>query len=228
MSKITSASPEDDDFDPSQLAAAEREVLLLKLLQSLAPDAKARIVGTADLKSNRPYYNERVAMELLELVDGMIKDKREVLFPYITFFENNGWTDNTLYLYVQQGLDWLKDNYDPDKDCRYSEFRDSISITKRKNDTGVRLLWKDFVKSKNKKGGLFAGAVRLGDEVDTSKWKEELMSWMGNPFGPPVFKKEGLGLSEADIELVRNLLKDAEGRYYVVQLDTSTIKLGRE
>lgn len=221
MSNNTSSS---GDFDPEKLAAAERELLLMKLLKTMTPDAKARIIGPTDL-NNRAYYKEDIAMEMLSTVDEMIQDKRERLFPYELFQEQHGWQPNTLYLYVQQSIDWLKDNYDPHKDGRYREFRDSISITKRKDDTGVRLVWKEFVKNKNQKGGLFSGVVKLGEE--SKQWLPLFKAWFGNPYGPPVFKLENLELTNDEVEMVRTMLNESEGQFYVTQLDNHNIKLGR-
>jgi hypothetical protein len=217
--------PPSGDFDLAKLAAAERELLLIQLLKTMTPDARARIVGPADLE-NRPYYKETVAMEILDTVNGMMQDKRERLFPYDLFQEMNGWQPNTLYLYVQQAIDWLKDNYDPDKDGRYKEFRDSISITKRKDDAGVRLIWKEFVKNKQKKGGLFSGVVKIGEE--SKQWLDTFKTWFGNPYGAPILKMENLELTNDEVEMVRTMLDEADNQFFVTQLDNHNIKIGRK
>lgn len=215
----------------------QNEVLtaLLSTVQS-SPELRAKLVGVAELgNNNRAYYNEKTATDILPVVDAMLEEQKngvfdDRLFPYETFEENNGWTKSTLFSYVQHGIDWLKDHYNPHKDGRYRTFRDSVSITRRKDDLGVRIIWKDFIKTKSKPGGLFAGVIKVTNDgnVNNNAWKADLMRWMSDPDSAPVFKREGLALTPEDRAWVNTTLKEAPTEYFIVANDGSNLKLGRK
>lgn len=220
------------DNAPKELTAEEKLKLYETALQAMAiPELRSKIVGVVDSKNNRSYYNEKVANELKFIVDEMIEDRiqhnsfthRE--FPYQDFQENNGWSENTLFSYVAHGIAWLADHH---PDSKYKQFKEETKITRRKGDTGVRILWKDHVIAGGRPGGMFSFVRKVVEEKAVGDWKELLLAWMQDPNGGKVFKAEQLSLKQEDKDFIIQMLEGNEGTFEIVKLDSGEIKIGRK
>lgn len=182
------------------------------------PEVKHKIVLTRD---TRAYFKKEYADQLAPIIDEMMEDKIEREFPYQDFYENNGWAKETLYLYVQQALDFLAACCDP----KYKQFKDSVKLTKRKDDTGVRILW-----AKDRKNGIFSAVKKVKDQEKLQEWREPLFNWLGDPdCKEKAITFNELSLRGEEITFIRNLIENEEnnGRFIILKLEQNEFKIGR-
>jgi hypothetical protein len=211
-----------------QCPSCKEKTLLAVALEAIQnPNVRSKLVGLSELKNNRPYYNEKAAQDLIPLVNDMMKDKIELEFPVEVFKENNDWSRNTLFMFVQQTLDWIGNHYDPDKDGRYSEFRKSVKITNRANEVSIWIRWHDHVKFGQRTGGMLADVKKHTLDAPNVAWREELMNWMQNPDGPKAIKMDKLNLTDEDKAWIRQTLMESEGTFELLRLESHELKIGR-
>lgn len=83
-------------------------------------------------RSCAPYYKERYALEMKDVLDGMMADRKDRVYRYDEFLAKFGVSKESLYLRVNQSLRYLLENMDDD-DHTYGRFQEMITITRERN-----------------------------------------------------------------------------------------------
>lgn len=133
-------------------------------------------------RSNAPYYKERYAAELKEVVDAMIKDRRDRFYPYEMAKKTLGIEKGTLFLRIYQAHRYLLDYMDtPDK--LYAKFFETVTIQRRRGTGVVIAFAPGFAEGNGKLEPLPA------DSKNTT-WRDKMEDWVENsqPGDEPFFQ----------------------------------------
>ena len=140
---------------------------------------------------------------------------------------------NTLYLIVTQGYNYLIDYMDTD-DRRYAKFRKDIMICKDKDALGVSLRWKYgkgvkelTARRVGKDRAVILKSVTISNEEQLApqEWRHRLMEFLQSEIDGEILYQEGLSLTEADMHLLGELV-DAPGVHILI-LEPTRFKLFR-
>ena len=144
---------------------------------------KMRSKGSA----RRSTYSPTNAHKIKPIIDKLLDGKSDILVTA----EETGYTVNTLYVKLTDGLKFLVDNsteYGP----IYAELRTQVAF--RKTDTGVLIYFKDTLRNQIK-------AKELQYEFADSKvWKAELLAWLQDAKEMDTFKRENIIVKHEDIK----------------------------
>lgn len=114
-------------------------------------------------RSNYSYYHEVFALEVKQVLDDMIADKKDRIWRLSSYPDLKV---SSLYMRIYQGIRYLIENMDPDG--IYAKYRlEYMTLTKEKD--GVRLSWlRDRLEGRGFKPDI------VSDREITHEWKEHV------------------------------------------------------
>jgi len=137
--------------------------------------------------ARRSTYSPTNAHKIKPIVDRLLDGNTDVLVTA----KETGYTVNTLYVKLADGLKFLVDNsteYGP----IYVELRTQIAL--RKTDTGVLIYFKDTLRNQIK-----AKEMKY-DFADSKVWKAELLAWLQDAKEMATFRRENVIVKHEDIK----------------------------
>lgn len=169
--------------------------------------ATSRPEGTSK-KSSYPYYKEFYARKIQPRIDDMIKGKGSLIFRYAEFCGSGGFSESTLYLFVNQASRYLVERMDKE-DLRYFQWKNTSKTTRSKERGGVCI---DFLPG-----------FRCNDDVNftpelvqaiadgTPRWRIDLNEWLENDKATAPFCREGLTLSLEEMNGLKVEMRSVRG-----------------
>ena len=133
-------------------------------------------------KHHRSSYTKDTAAMVQPIMDKLLGDGSDVFVPAA----NTGYSANTLYGKLNDGLLWLMHNTaETDKNEAYRMLRTQVSM--RKMDDGVLIYFKDAVRDIKRTPNK---PVLEGVTADGVKWRHDLLSWLQRAQEGEMFKAD--------------------------------------
>ena len=132
-------------------------------------------------KHHRSSYTKETAAMVQPIMDKMLGDGSDVFVPA----SNTGYSPNTLYGKLNDGLLWLMHNDATDKNEAYRMLRTQVSM--RKMDAGVLIYFKEAIRDIKRTPNKPA---LEGVTADGVKWRHDLLSWLQRAQEGEMFKAD--------------------------------------
>lgn len=132
---------------------------------------------------NTSFESERWALQLKPDIDEMMADKTRQLVLLYHRDDYPAWKLETIRLYLTNALRFIINNWDtPELD--YAQFRENIEIQKRKDNTGIQIVWKDnasLYKLKPRRLTMKELAEEKDNIARPTSWRDKLNEFMDDP-----------------------------------------------
>ena len=152
----------------------------------------------------RSSYSASSTAKVKPVLDRLLDGRNDILVTA----EETGYTVNTLYVKLVDGLKFLVDNSE-EYGSVYAELRSQISM--RKTDTGVLIYFKDTVRNLIKEKEL------KYDYADSSVWRGELLTWLQTAQDMETWKRDNLVLKEEDLRWLEEQQKTIDFEFDTAQ-----------
>jgi len=184
-----------------------------KIAEALLPSSKPESWGR---RSNAPYFKEKYAKEVQSVLDKLMEDKQPVVYSYRYFGTKFGYSPNTLYLRIYQGIRFLLRYMDPEK--KYFKLMQHISLSREKGK-GVFLRWigEDTMVIRTED-------VEFQPKDEVPHWKVELQRFLEDDTIKE-FVRERLYLSPEDVQQTKITVAQLEN--VAASITSYSIKLVR-
>lgn len=196
-----------------------------KRLHEIFPDevTAARVVNAVtrktpehySRKSNLPYYNEYMARLTMKEIDVQIKDKCPLVW-YFNSYPN--YTPQTLYVRINQSINFILDNLDPD-----GKYRQWKSVTKVTRPPGVGVMIEYLPGFDANTEQVFSAVKTLSTEA-TQVWRRNMENWIEGEDNKP-FVKEGLVLTNEEVRELKQGLSLVVG--IACSINNTSVKIIR-
>ena len=167
----------------------------------VAPEVVAKVVETVvpgkrpagwSRKSNATYYNEHCALQLKQVLDAMSVDRQDRIYRYD---EWKHLSPTTVYIRINQSLNYLLDRLDPDK--KYKDMCQRICIRRSRQHNGVVIQFLEEYRATDTSSFLPSAVI---PNAQAPKWKDKMEKWIEESVpGDKPFVQENLMLSNDDI-----------------------------
>jgi hypothetical protein len=174
-------------------------------------------------RANAPYYKEKFALQVKEILDGMEKDRQDIIFRYD---EHPKISRNTLYLRLNQSALYLVEKLDTissPKDAslsllglplyHYSRLIELLTIT-RERDIGVRFSFEEDGRN-SELGNL--KPMKVLSKLECPKWRQEMESFVDEGRPGEVFHKKGLALTPEEVLDIKTSFASLENIMAIVK-----------
>lgn len=166
-------------------------------------------------RSNAPYYKERYALQLKEVLDAMIEDHQVRLYRYS---EWPGMSPQSLYLRINQSIRYLCDCMDT-PEHKYARFCETLVLSRERN-IGVRIEIRNGLETSDH---VFAPSSVV-PQYEAPRWRQKIETWLeeAEPEHGPLLI-ENLMLSPDEVRELK--LQFAGLQNVQVSITATTIKL---
>ena len=161
--------------------------------------------------ARRSTYSPTNAHKIKPIIDRLLDGNTDVLITA----KETGYTVNTLYVKLSDGLKFLVDNsteYGP----IYAELRTKVAF--RKTDTGVLIYFRDTVRNQIKAKEL------QYDFADSKVWKAEFLAWLQDAKEMDTFRRENLIIKHEDIKWLEEQQKLVDFEFDTVKDTLSAVR----
>lgn len=201
-------------MNPENLSPELEETIKLLLKN---PRTARKFLQSAGIPSvSLPYYNERLAKELVPYIDKMLETKEDFAFPIDVF--GGQMSVNTLKKRMLNTIKYIVDHLD-NEDKRYLNWRLSVEVCIE--DTAIVLRWRD--RPKFEPNSTWYG-YPVTKRPESHLWRSELADWIESD--KPLFHKTGLTLKSEDIIYIKELFSTSPA--FTARVSESEIKVIRE
>jgi hypothetical protein len=198
----------DPSLSPKQIVLSSADPSVAHIVEALV---KKRPIGWSHT-SQASYYKQRYALWIKKNIDAMIADKKTRVYRY------DVWTSlshNSLYFRINQSVGYLLDNLDPNG--IYKEWKESIDIT-RKAGIGVIMRYQ-----KAEDVGYDAEVISEDTLKSRPRWMETMDKWLEIPGAKDPFIREGLILTNQQVEQIKMELSGVEG--LMISVTNQSVKI---
>jgi hypothetical protein len=139
-------------------------------------------------RSVAPYYKERFAKQIRDVLDAMVLDREPRMFHYESFPSHS---PDSLYLRINQSFRYLYEHMDTE-DKKYFKLKEEINVS-RVRGKGVLLAFDD-----SWNGDTFT-PVKVLPPDKSILWKDKMEKWIETSEVGENFVQEGLTLSPEEV-----------------------------
>jgi hypothetical protein len=150
-------------------------------------------------KSRRSSYSAQTAEMVKPILDKLLENPKDIFVPC----GGTGYSVNTLYVKINDGLKWLMNNDSVDGNT-YRLLRTQICI--RKLEEGCLVYFKEGLKALRQQD-LTAKELDIATN-DSIKWRHDVLTWLQSAQPDEVFARENIAISDDDKRWVYDTLAD--------------------
>lgn len=154
-----------------------------------------------------PYYKEFWGEKMKVAADKMIADREDIIYRYSEYCGDNGVSEQTLYLIVNQSIRYLVEKMDT-PELKYRLWYDATQRKRSQKRGGVTISWIRGLESFGVKD--FVGESVIPVEAGTPKWMVDMNEWLEGDGAKP-FLRERLTLSQEEVVELKQQIAACRG-----------------
>lgn len=187
------------------------------IAQAVLDQAISKRPSNWSRRSNAPYYNEKYASVTKKVIDEMMIDRDDRLYPLTQF---PGKSIETIYLRLNQSWRYVMEKMDPDG--RYRKFNQMFRI-RRIKDVGVKI--EMIEESKNDELLNTFVPLKVVDNEKKMTMPERIDAFIESAKVGGEFHEFGLCLTSDQIKDIKNSMADIQN--FICKVTTTEIKIVR-